>query len=84
MAHRTTVLLTEDAQRAAREVAAALEITPSEALRRAIVILRDQMRGVPHEERRRRAAALRRAERLFEGNDAASEVAALKEQDRWL
>jgi hypothetical protein len=80
--HRTTILLDEESRRAAKQLAAALDVTPSEAVRRAIVTYRDLIVGASPDARRRRTKAFDRAVALFEGNDAAAEVRALKEQDR--
>lgn len=82
MAHRTTILLDDESRRAARELATALDVTPSEAVRRAVVAYRDQVVGVSADARKRRARALARAIELFDGNDAEAEIRALKEQDK--
>lgn len=82
MPTRSTVLLDEPARLAAKTLAAKLKISPSEAVRRAVVHYRDEVLGVPVEARRRRTAALDRLFVLFEGHDAAEEVRRLKEQDR--
>jgi hypothetical protein len=82
MPTRTTVVLDEPSRRAAKTLAAKLNISPSEAVRRALVHYRDEVLGVPAEARRRRTAALDRLFVLFEGHDAAEEVRHLKEQDR--
>jgi hypothetical protein len=81
MAHRTTILLSDDARRAARDIATALEVTPAEAVRRAIVAYRDQVLGVAPEARKRRLDAFKRAAELFADNDAEAEIRALKAQD---
>jgi hypothetical protein len=81
MAHRTTILLSDDARRAAREVATVLEVTPAEAVRRAIVAYRDQVLGVPAESRKRRVQAFKRVAELFADNDPEVEIRALKAQD---
>jgi hypothetical protein len=81
MAHRTTILLGEDARRAARNVATTLEITPAEAVWRAVVAYRDQILGVPHGGRQRRLAAFKRVTALFADNDPEAEIRALKAQD---
>jgi len=82
MPARTTVRLDEPSRRTAKTLAAKLNISPSEAVRRALVHYRDEVLGVPAEARRRRTAALDRLFVLFEGHDAAEEVRHLKEQDR--
>jgi hypothetical protein len=79
--HRTTILLDDESRRAAKEAAARLDVTPSEAIRRAILAFRDQLSGVDAPARQRRVRAFKRAAALFEGNDAAAEVAELKRQD---
>ena len=81
MVHRTTILLSDDARRAARDVATALEVTPAEAVRRAIVAYRDQVLGVSADSRKRRVLAFKRAAELFADNDPVAEVGALKTQD---
>jgi len=83
MAHRTTILLDDDSRRAAKQLAAEMEVTPSEAVRRAIVAYRDQIVGVTAESRKRRVQAFKRAIQIFADNDAEAEVRALKEQDRY-
>jgi hypothetical protein len=82
MHNRNTVRLDEPTRLAAKTLAAKLKITPSEAVRLALVHYRDEVLGVPAEDRRRRTAALDRLFVLFEGNDAAEEIQRLKEQDQ--
>jgi hypothetical protein len=81
MARRTMILLSDDARRAAGDIATALEVTPAEAVRRAVLAYRDQVLGVPREARKRRLDAFKRAAELFADNDAAAEVRALKAPD---
>ena len=83
MAHRTTILLDDESRRAAKQLATALDVAPSEAVRRAIVAYRDQVVGASGDLRRRRLRAFERAIELFEGNDPEAEVRALKEQDKY-
>ena len=83
MAHRTTILLDEETRRATKQLAAALEVTPSEAVRRAIVAYRDQIVGLSIDARRRRSKAFERLVELSNGNDAEAEIRALKEQDEY-
>jgi hypothetical protein len=83
MAHRTTILLDDESRRAAKQLAAALDVAPSEAVRRAIVAYRDQVIGASPELRKRRVRAFERALELFEDNDPAAEVSALKDQDKY-
>jgi hypothetical protein len=82
MPARATVLLDEPSRRVAKTLAAKLNVSPSEAVRRALVHYRDEVLGVPAEARRRRTAALNRLFVLFEDHDPAEEVRRLKEQDR--
>jgi predicted transcriptional regulator len=82
MAHRTTILLDDETRQAAKQLAAALDVTPSEAVRRAIVAYRDQIAGTSGDARERRLRAFERAIDLFDGNDPEAEVRALKEQDK--
>jgi hypothetical protein len=83
MAHRTTILLDDESRRATKQVAARLEVTPSEAVRRAIVAYRDQLVGVSSDNKGRRLRAFQRAIQLFEGHDGAAEIRSLKDQDRY-
>ena len=80
-AHRTTLMLDEETRRAARELAARYDCSVSEAIRRAILAQRGQLLGVSEELRRERRRALERLIDLFEGHDAATELARLKEED---
>ena len=75
------MLLDEETQNAARELAATYACSVSEAIRRAVVSQRDVVLGVSVEQRRERRRALERAFQLFEGNDADAEVARLKDED---
>lgn len=79
--HRTTIVLDDEAQRAARELAAKYACSMSEAIRRAIVRQRSQEFGVSEERRRERLDAFARLIELFDGNDASSEIARLKSED---
>jgi hypothetical protein len=81
MVHRTTLLLDEQSQRAARQIAAELECSVSEAIRRAIMGYRDQLKGVDASTRARRKRALVELVELFEGNDARAEIGRLKQED---
>jgi hypothetical protein len=83
MAHRTTLLLDDESRRAAKQLATALDVAPSEAVRRAIVAYRDQVVGVSDDSRRRRLQAFKRAIELFKDNDAEAEIRSLKEQDKY-
>lgn len=77
------MLLDEASRRTAKRLAAKLDVSPSEAIRRAIVHYGDHVLGVPADRRRRRRAALARLEVLFAGHDADAEVARLKQEDEY-
>ena len=81
MAHRTTILLDKEARTAARELALRYDCSTSEAIRQAIVRQHDLVFGVSAETRRARLETLDRLFSLFDGNDAAEEVARLKSED---
>jgi hypothetical protein len=81
MAHRTTLILDESSQQAARELAHRYGCSTSEAIRRAIVRQRDAVLGVPPQRRRERSQALERLFELFEGHDAEEEIRRLKRED---
>lgn len=83
MSTRTTLLLDAASRRTAKRLAAKLDVSPSEVVRRAIVHYGDHVLGVPADRRQRRARALSRLVTLFEGNDAEREVAELKRQDEF-
>ena len=82
MAHRTTLILDEEARAAARQLAVVYGCSTSEAIRRAVVRHRDAVYGVPAASRKQRKQALKRLFELFEGHDAAEEVARLKAEDQ--
>jgi len=81
MAHRTTVILDEEARRAARQLALRYGCSTSEAIRRAVIRHRDSVFGVPAESRQERRRVLNRLVELFAGNDPEEEVQRLKIQD---
>lgn len=81
MSKRTTLILDDDARRAARELALKYGCSASEAIRRAVVRHRDAVFGVPEESRRERKVVLERLVELFDGHDAAEEIRRLKSQD---
>lgn len=78
---RTTIVLDEESQRAARELAAKYACSVSEAIRRAIVQQRSLELGVSEERRKERLQAFKTLITLFEGNDAAAEIQRLKDED---
>jgi hypothetical protein len=81
MARRTTLLLDEETQTAARELAKQYKCSMSEAIRRSVVRQRDAALGLPLARRRERVRTLDQLYTLFEGNDPASEVRRLKAED---
>ena len=81
MARRTTLILDDEARLAARQLAASYDCSVSEAIRRAVVMQRDAVRGLPPEKRRQRVHTLERLFVLFEGNDPEEEVRRLKAED---
>lgn len=74
-------MLDDESRTAARDVAARLNCSTSEAFRRAILRYRDEVAGVPEEARKRRVEALHRLIELFEGHDAKAEIRRLKSED---
>ena len=80
---RTTVLLDEPARLAAKRLAARLDVTPSEVIRRALVRYQDDLLGTAGKARDRRLSAARRLAELMEGGDAEAEVKRLKQQDEF-
>jgi hypothetical protein len=81
MAHRTTLVLDEDARAAARQLARRHGCSVSEAIRRSLVRQRDAEVGLSAQRRRARVGALRQLFELFEGSDPAEEVRRLKPED---
>ena len=81
MAHRTTILLDEETQQAARELALSFGCSTSEAIRRSVKSHRDVVFGIPAEECRERVLVLEKLIDLFEGNDADEEISRLKKED---
>lgn len=81
---RTTVVLDQPARAAAKTLARTLGITPSEAIRRALVAYRDQViGGVSPEEINRRRANFHKLMELMDGNDPEVEIARLKREDEF-
>jgi len=78
MSTRTTLLLGADSRRAAKRLAAKLNVSPSEVVRRALVHYGDHVLGTSAEQRKRRSRALERLENLFGGHDAHDEIKRLK------
>ena len=81
MSHRTTLVLDERAQKAAKALARHYDCSVSEAVRRAVVRHCDVVLGVPAVSREQRKVALTRLIDLFEGHDAGAEIRGLKLED---
>lgn len=81
MHKRTTILLDDEAQAAARELAHRYGCSASEAIRRSILQHRETVMGVSPERRKERVQVLKRLIDLFEGHDVEEEIRRLKEQD---
>jgi hypothetical protein len=79
---RTTIMLHADSRRAAKELAAKLDVSPSEVIRRALVHYRDELMGTPSraERIRRRLAALERASEVFKNVDPAAEMRRIRRE----
>ena len=81
MAHRTTLLLDDEARKASKQLASAYGCSASEAIRRAIIGHRDAVLGIPASSRDQRRRVLKRLFELFDGHDADEEIARLKRED---
>ena len=81
MHKRTTILLDDEIQAAARELALRYGCSASEAIRRSVLRHREAVMGVSTAGRKKRVEVLDRLFQLFEGHDAEEEVRRLKEQD---
>lgn len=81
MSHRTTVVLDEEAQQAARELAQKFEVSTSQAIRQAIVGYRNIVMGVVPEVRQRRLAAFNRLIEMLDGKDPEVESRASRSED---
>ncbi len=79
--HRTTLVLDDDARRAARDLAARWECSTSEAIRRALVHQRDAVLGVDAGVRRHRKRVLGRLYQLFDRTDPDAEIRRIKDED---
>jgi hypothetical protein len=80
---RTTVVLDQPSRAAAKTLARTLGISPSEAIRRALVAYRDQvLGGVSPSEVKRRKAAFGELMELMDGNDPEAEVARLERENQ--
>jgi len=79
---RTTLILDDESQTAARQLADHYGCAVSDAIRRSLIAQRDSIAGVPKRARQQRVKILKHLFEIFEGNDAADEVRRLKIEDR--
>lgn len=80
---RTTIVLDPASRKAVRQLAARWSCSGSEAIRRALVAQRDAAAGPPAARRAQRRRLLLKLCALFEGSDAAAEIAQRKAEDRY-
>ena len=83
MAMRTTILLDNESREALEQLTRQHGWSVSEAIRRAVIQLRDRSTGVPQARRKQRVEALRKLIELTEGNDAADEIQRRKAEDEF-
>ena len=81
MAVRTTIILDDETRKAARELARIYDCSTSEAIRRAVVRVREALGGATPTERARRRRALERLFELSEGSDPDAEIRRIKSED---
>jgi hypothetical protein len=81
MPHRTSLILDDETDRAARELALHFKCSSSEAIRRSVVRYRDLTLGVARPVRETRKRILRQLFELFADNDPEEEIARLKSED---
>lgn len=81
MRHRTTILLDAESRRTAKELAAKLDVSPSEVIRRALKAYQPMASRVTPELRKKRVQAARRLFRLFAGVDARAEILARRREN---
>lgn len=79
---RTTVILDEESDRAARQLAEHYDCPVSDAIRRSLIAQRNSVAGVTKRVRQQRVRTLHRLFEIFEENDAAEEVRRLKAEDQ--
>lgn len=78
---RTTVLLDGRSERAAKVLAAHLNVSPSEAMRRALLHYEAQLIGTPAKEKSRRRELLHRLIEISSDTDAEEEILRRKQED---
>ena len=81
MSRRTSIILDQESEDAARELARIYGCSSSEAIRRAVVRQHDLLKGLPSKAIKERKKVLFRLFELFEDHDAGSEIDQLKKED---
>ena len=81
MSRRTSIILDQESEDAARELARIYGCSSSEAIRRAVVRQHDLLKGLPSKAIKERKKVLFRLFELFEDPDAGSEIDQLKKED---
>ena len=82
---RTTIILGTKERRAASRLAVLWDVSPSEAIRRALLKVEDlELEGARTRRRARRLSALDRAAQAFRGTNVKAELARIaEERDAW-
>lgn len=85
MSDRTTIVLGPNERRAAKRLAARWGVTPSEAIRRALMrVANEELDEFRARQRRQRVAALEQLITLSEGQDLEAELGRIAEdRDAW-
>jgi hypothetical protein len=85
MAERTTIILGPAERAAARRLAAAWDVTPSEAIRRALLrVANDELVGQRTRKSRQRSAILEQLIKISKGSGVDAEIRRLSaERDAW-
>ena len=85
MSQRTTIVLGPGERRAAKRLAALWGVTPSEAIRRALMrVANEELAEQRERKRRQRVAALERLIELSSGQDLETELRRIgEERDAW-
>lgn len=82
MTQRTSIVLDQQSLEAAHQLASHYRVSTSEAIRRAVVAHRDQIRGLQPNVRSEKRRLFESMIQAFEGHDPAEEVQRLKEEDQ--
>lgn len=85
MSQRTTIVLGANERRAAKRLAAQWGVTPSEAIRRALMrVANEDLEEYRERKRRQRVAALEQLIELSKGQDLEAELQRINEErDSW-